>query len=398
MSRTAIKHRHEAMRTTMDLDLSDEQRELESSVHDVLEGLKSVEIARSVVEERDEAAKAVDNLWAQMVDLDWQSLTVPVENGGLGLGAVELAVVCEQMGRAVAPGPFLATSSQFVTAVREAGSDAQREEFLGAVTRDGAPGTLALTEAAGTFDTARVKTTFRPQGGDGFVLDGAKSFVMEPSRAAQILVVAREEGSAGDSGLGLFVVPAGAVGLEISPISTLDATRELANVALSSVSVGSECALGEPGDCGPVLQRILGESITALSAEMVGTCQGILDVLLAYAMTRKQFGVTIGSFQAMKHKLANMYVSVEATRATVRFAAAAIAEEDPRRTIAPSMAKSAAGDCEKLLGVEGIQSLGGIGYTWEHDMHLYVKRVRTAASLLGTGQQHRAKVAELIGL
>ena len=106
----------------------------------------------------------------------------------------------------------------------------------------------------------------------------------------------------------------------------------------------------------------------------------------------------IGSFQAMKHKLANMYVALEATRATVRFAAAAIAEEDGRRSLASSMAKSAAGDCERLIGVEGIQCLGGIGYTWEHDMHLYVKRVRTAAALLGTASQHRARVAELIGL
>ncbi len=222
--------------------------------------------------------------------------------------------------------------------------------------------------------------------------------MLEASRASNLVVVARLEGSTGADGLGLFVVPADAEGLEIRPMASLDSTRELAAVNLSSVAVGAGDALGEPGSCADVLQRILEEATTALAAEMVGTCQGIVDILLAYAKTREQFGVKIGSFQAMKHKLANMYVALEATRATVRFAAAAIAEEDGRRTLAASMAKSAAGDCERLIGVEGIQCLGGIGYTWEHDMHLYVKRVRTAAALLGTASQHRAKVADLIGL
>jgi len=164
------------------------------------------------------------------------------------------------------------------------------------------------------------------------------------------------------------------------------------------VIVPAEDALGTPGGAGEVLSAILQEATTELAAEMVGTYQGIVDILLEHVMAREQFGVKIGSFQAIKHKLANMYVALEATRATVRFAAAAIDEDDPRRILAVSMAKSAAGDCEKLIGVEGIQCLGGIGYTWEHDMHLYVKRIRTATALFGTAAQHRAKIAQLIGL
>ncbi len=381
----------------MDLDLSDEQRELETSVHDVLDRERSVELARRVVEEQQDAAKAVDELWARMVALDWPALTVPLENGGLGLGAVELAVVCEQFGRALAPGPFLATASQFVTAVREAGSPEQRSRFLGPIAAGGEAGTFAFSEGAGSFDLQGVRTTFE-RSGDGYVIDGSKAFVLEPSRAGQIVVVARRAGSTGPDGIGLFVVPADAAGLEIRPMASLDVTRELAAVDLSSVIVGADDALGEPGSGSGVLQRILEETTTALAAEMVGTCQGIVDILLPYVKTREQFGVKIGSFQAMKHKLANMYVALESTRATVRFAAAAIAEDDERRTLAASMAKSAAGDCERLIGVEGIQCLGGIGYTWEHDMHLFVKRVRTGAALFGTASQHRVKVAELIGL
>ncbi len=381
----------------MDLDLSEEQRELETSVRDVLDRERSVELARRVVEEKDDAAKEVDELWTRMVALDWPSLTVPEANGGLGLGAVELAVVSEQLGRALAPGPFLATASQFVTAVREGGSAEQHRRYLDPIAANGASGTFAFAETAGSFDLQGVRTVFVPRDG-GYVIDGAKAFVLEASRANQIVVVARREGSSGVEGIGLFVVPADAEGVEIRPMASLDATRELASVDLSSVLVRADSALGEPGAGAPVLQRILEEATVALAAEMLGTCQGIVDILLPYAKTREQFGVKIGSFQAMKHKLANMYVSLESTRATVRFAAAAIAEEDGRRTLAASMAKSAAGDCERLIGVEGIQCLGGIGYTWEHDMHLYVKRVRTAAALLGTASQHRAKVAELIGL
>jgi alkylation response protein AidB-like acyl-CoA dehydrogenase len=394
----------------MDLDLSDEQRELENSTRDVLGREHTVELARRVVEQREGAGKEVEDLWNRMVSLDWPVLTVPDANGGLGLGAVELAVVSEQLGHALAPGPFLSTASQFVPAVREAGSQAQRRAFLDPIAGAGAAGTLAFAEASGTFDLAGVQATFRPGAdGNGFVLDGVKSFVLEATRARNIVVVARREGTAGGSGIGMFVVPADSSGLEVRPMSARDSTRELATVSLESVAVPAENVLGtnravelggagEPGGAAEVLSTVLEEATVMLAAEMVGTCQRIVDVILEHAMTREQFGVKIGSFQALKHKFANMYVAVESARATVRYAAAAIAEGDPRRTLAASMAKSSAGDCERLIGVEGIQCLGGIGYTWEHDMHLYVKRIRTGAALLGTAAQHRVKVAELIGL
>src|SRR3984957_13166690 len=411
----------------MDLDLSDEQRELENSTRDVLSREHTVELARRVVEQREGpsnegAGKEVDDLWTRMVSLDWPVLTVPEANGGLGLGAVELAVVSEQLGHALAPGPFLSTASQFVAAVREAGSESQRQAFLYPVAGAGAAGTLAFAEASGSFDLDGVQATFRPGTGGEFVLDGVKSFVLQGTRAHNNVVVARRKGSTGASGIGMFVVPAGTTGLKIEPMTALDSTRELATVTLNAVAVPAENVLGGedgtvesggPGEAaggvGPdssvgtarsaeVLSAVLEEATVMLAAEMVGTCQRIVDVILEHVMTREQFGVKIGSFQAMKHKLANMYVAVESARATVRYAAAAIAEGDPRRTLAASMAKASAGDCERLVGVEGIQCLGGIGYTWEHDMHLYVKRVRTGAGLLGGAGHHCARVAELIGL
>jgi alkylation response protein AidB-like acyl-CoA dehydrogenase len=381
----------------MDLDLTDEQRDLQDAARDVLDGENTVELSRSVVEERDGAEKAVDELWARLTALDWPGLTVPESHGGLGLGPVELVVVTEQMGRALVPGPFLSTSSQFVAAVREAGTEDQHERFLGPVASEGVTGTLAFAEPGSGIDLAGIDATFRPSG-TGFVLNGEKSFVLEASRAAQIVVVARREGTIAAEGIGLFVVAADSPGLTVEAMSSLDGSRELATLKIDGVEVGADRVLGEPGASSGVLRRILDEATTALAAEMVGTCQGIFDVLFEHVTNREQFGVKIGSFQAMKHKFANMYVAIEASRATARFAAAALAEADPRSSLASSMAKSSAGDCERLVGVEGIQCLGGIGYTWEHDMHLYVKRVRTAAALFGTAAQHRARIAGLIGL
>ena len=140
------------------------------------------------------------------------------------------------------------------------------------------------------------------------------------------------------------------------------------------------------------------QATVALSAELVGTCQAIFDIVHAYVGEREQFGVKIGSFQAVKHKLANMFVALESARATAYFAAAALAEEDERITMAVPVAKASVGDCQKLMAQEGIQCLGGIGYTWEHDMHIYVKRAKASAALFGTAAEHRRQVADLLGM
>ena len=179
---------------------------------------------------------------------------------------------------------------------------------------------------------------------------------------------------------------------------TLDASRSYATVVLDAVRVGPERVLGRPGESGPALRAVVQEATVALATEMVGTCQAIFDIVHAYVQEREQFGVKIGSFQAIKHKLANMYVAVESARATAYFAAAAIAESDERRDIAVAMAKASVGDCQRLVTTEGIQCLGGIGYTWEHDMHLYVKRAKSGAALFGTGPEHLERLSHLLGL
>jgi alkylation response protein AidB-like acyl-CoA dehydrogenase len=375
----------------MELELSDDQAALQESVRAVLERECPMSLVRSVVEQH----KHAEELWSRMVELDWPALAVPEDDGGLGLGFVELALVCEQLGRVLCPAPFLATTTQFVPAVAGAGSAEQRHRFLGAVGRDGIAGTLAVAEAPGTFDGSGISTVATPDG-EGFVLDGEKRFVFDADVADEVVVAARLPGTAGEEGLGLFVVPGASI--DAVPMALLDASRSYTTVVLDAVRVGPDRVLGEPGAAGDALRDVVQQSTVALAAEMVGTCQAIFDIVLAYVTEREQFGVKVGSFQAIKHKLANMYVALESARATAYFAAAAIAEGDQRRAVAVAMAKASVGDCQKLVAQEGIQCLGGIGYTWEHDMHLFVKRAKAGGALFGTGAEHLERLSHLLGM
>jgi len=376
----------------MELEFSEEQDELRDGVRSVLARECPMSVVRDVVEK----GVAPDALWAQMVELGWPALTVAEDSGGLGLGMVELAVVVEELGRVLAPGPFLATVTQFAPAVREAGSPEQEARFLGAMATGELTGALAVTEAGGSYDPARVSATATPDGA-GFVLAGTKGAVMDAAGADEVVVAARVPATSDDAGIGAFVVAREQ--LTVEPVESLDLTRGLARVTLDGVRVGADRVLGEPGPAtAAALRRAVEEATAALAVETVGACQAIFDVTLDYAKQREQFGVPIGSFQAIKHKFADMLIALERARATGYFAALTIAEDDDRRSLAVASAKATAGDCARLLAKEGIQIHGGIGYTWEHDMHLYVRRVRAGAALFGTAAQHRGRVADLIGL
>ena len=370
----------------MELEFTDEQDELRATARAFLERECPPRLVRDIVE------KGVDanGLWEQMVALGWPALTVPDAQGGLGLGFVELAVVLEELGRVAAPGPFLATVTQFVPAVRHAGNAEQHERFLGAVASGAMTGTLAVAEETGSWRPADVRLTARKDGGS-WVLDGEKRYVIDGDRADEVAVAARTDG-----GVRLFVVPR--ADIKATPVEAFDRSRPMATLTFTGTVVPEDRALGAPGDASVALGRAVEEATVALALETVGTCQTIFDVALDYARQREQFGVPIGSFQAIKHKFADMLVALERGRAAAWFGALTIAEDDERRTVAASMAKAAAGDCQRRLAQEGIQVLGGIGYTWEHDMHLYVKRVKSADALFGTAAQHRQRVADLMGV
>jgi alkylation response protein AidB-like acyl-CoA dehydrogenase len=381
----------------VELEFTDDQDELRDGVRAVLDRECPMSLVRAVVEDGATTGRSLAHgLWRQMVDLGWPALTVPEEHGGLGLGAVELAVVAEELGRVVAPTAFVPTVSQFVPIVREAGSEGQQAAFLGAVAAGECTGALALVEAGGSVDPADVTTT-ATRAGDGWTLGGSKRAVLGAAEVDELAVVARVEGTTGDDGVAVLVVPREVVSLE--PVASLDATRSLAHVSFDGVTVTADRMLGEPGpSTARAVRRAVEEATVILAMEAVGTCQSIFDVTLDYAKQREQFGVPIGSFQAIKHKFADMLLAIERARATGYFAALTIAEDDPQRTTATSVAKVAAGDCQRLLGKEGIQLHGGIGYTWEHDMHLYVRRAKSCTLLFGTPMEHRERIARLLGL
>src|SRR5262249_9386104 len=231
--------------------------------------------------------------------------------------------------------------------------------------------------------------------GDEVELSGAKRYVVEGDAVDELVVVARVAGEAGPDGVRAVVVPVSAT--TTATVHALDGSRRLVHVDLHGVRVGADRVLGDPGtSAAPALRRALEEATVAGALEMVGTAQTIFDTTLEYAKQREQFGVPIGSFQAIKHKFVDMMVALERARSLGYFAALTIAEDDPRRASATSVAKAAAGDCQRLLGKEGIQIHGGIGYTWEHDMHLLVKRMKTGEALFGTSATHRARIADLL--
>ena len=382
----------------MELEFSPEQEQLREGVHAVLERECPISLVRALVEKRWTGGDAEpEELWAHMVELGWPALTVPEAAGGLGMGAVELAVVAEELGRVIGPGPYLPTASQFVPAVRELGDAAQRSRFLGAVASGDVTGTLALAESTGSFDPADVAVVAEPTSDGAYILSGSKHYVFEPAVARELVVVARVPGTTGDAGVGAFVVPRDAVSVNVLP--SVDLSRTVGSVELRDVRVQPDRVLAEPGaDLTAALRRVVEEAVTALAVELVGTCQTMFDVTLEYAKQREQFGVPIGSFQATKHKFADMLILLERARATGYFAALTIAEDDERRALATSMAKAAAGDAVTKIAKEGIQIHGGIGYTWEHDVQLYVRRARSSDLLFGTAAAHRARVADLIGV
>jgi len=377
----------------MELEFTPDQDDLRDSIRAVLQKESPVSLARAVVE-HDERP---DALWSTMVDLGWPALTIPEADGGIGLGMLELAILAEELGRVIAPGPLLPTLSQFVPAVREAGTPAQQQQFLGAVAAGELTGSLAIAERTGSYDPADTTATMTVDD-DDIVLAGTKTYVMEGDAVDELVVVCRVAGAADDAGVRAVVVPASAT--TTAPVHTFDGSRHLAHVTLDGVRVARDRVLGDPDQSAlDSLRRATEEATVSLALEMVGTAQTIFDTTLEYAKHREQFGVLIGTFQAIKHKFADMLVSLERARSLGYFAALTIAEDDPRRANATSVAKAAAGDCQRLLAKEGIQILGGIGYTWEHDMQLYVKRIKSGDPMFGGGAWHRARIAEdLLGV
>ncbi len=304
----------------------------------------------------------------------------------------------EEMGRAVMPGPFVSTVLLGGLTILEAGSSAQKEEWLPKVAGGRAKTALAWTEPSGRWDAAGVTTTAKPAPG-GWVLSGTKLFVLDAHLADVLVVVARSaETKQPEEGISLLLVPKATPGLEVRLLPTMDQTRKLCEVSLNDVRVDAGAVLGSVGGGWAPLARVVERATVALCAEMCGGAQRVLDMTVDYAKIRVAFGRPIGSYQGVKHKAADMLVDVENARSLTYYAAWAVDENVPEAALAASMAKACCSDAYRKVAAAGIQLHGGIGFTWEHDLHLYFKRAKSSEFTFGDATYHRERVAQLIAL
>jgi len=378
----------------MNFGFSEDQELLRNAARDFLTRECPMPHVRRMMED----ARGVDDpQWAKMAELGWLGLAVPEAHGGTGLGFVDLVVLLEEMGRVVLPGPFFSTAVVAAPTLADAASPALQAEWLPKIAAGRARGTLALLERSARWDAAGIALEARPEGG-GFRLAGTKLFVPDAHTADFLLVAARAPGSAGAAGLSLLLVEAADPGVRTTPLQTMDQTRKLCEVELRDVTVPRSRVIGEPGQGAAILDRITTRARTGLAAEMCGGAARVLDVCVEYAKVREQFGRPIGSFQAIQHKCANMLVEVESARSAAYYAAWAVGSDSSDAALAAAMAKAYASDAYAHVAAEGIQIHGGIGFTWEHDMHIFFKRATSSAASFGDAATNREAVARLIGL
>ncbi len=368
----------------MDFAFNQEQEELRASARAFLADHSGSEQIRAAMESE---LGHDPQVWKQIaVELGWTAIDIPEAYGGLGLGAVELTALVEVMGESLLCSPFFSTVCLGSNSLVVAGTEEQKQEHLPRIAEGQSIATLAH---AGSSESIAV--AFRPEAG-GVNLSGVADFVIDGCTADLLIVAAKSET---DGEIGLFVVPGDASGLARTAQPTLDQTRRLASVHFNDVRLPASARMTGGEDS---LQEILDRAVIALAAEQVGGAQRCLDLAVAYAKEREQFGRPIGSFQAIKHKCADMMIELESARSAAYYAACVAAEGSDELPVVASLAKAYCSDTYFQCASECLQIHGGVGFTWEYDVHLYFKRARSSEILLGDPASHRERVARLIGL
>ncbi|MFC9502140.1 acyl-CoA dehydrogenase family protein [Streptomyces sp. NPDC057002] len=371
----------------MDFAFSDEQEELRRTVRTFLADTSPETEVRRLMETPEGFDRA---LWRRMgTELGLQGLAVPEEYGGAGCGPVEVGVVMEEMGRALLCAPFLSSAVLATTTLLRSADEDARKALLPGLASGERVGTLALTEDSARWDAAGVRLTARENKGS-WLLTGHKMFVLDGAAAEVVLTVARA-----DDGIGVFLVDGDAAGLTREPLPTMDPTRRQARLGYQGVRA---TRLRTHGDGWDLVAEVLDRAAVALAAEQVGVAHRVLDMAVEYAKTRHQFGRPIGSFQAVKHLLADVLLEVESARAAAHFALLAAEGESSELPAVASLAKAFCSDACLRATAENIQVHGGIGFTWEHPAHLYLKRAKTSQLLFGDPAYHRELLARRIGL
>jgi alkylation response protein AidB-like acyl-CoA dehydrogenase len=377
----------------IDFGLSEDQEALQRAARAFL----TTECPPTRVRESAAAGDGIPrSLYTKMAELGWMGLRVPEKLGGLGLSTLDLALVMEEIGRAVVPGPFLPTQL-VLRALVKAGSAAQRAAWIPRFLAGEAFGTLAFAEAEPSLEPAGMQLTAKKTR-DGYLLNGSKLFVQDAPGADVLLVVARTKAGKTGAGLSLFLVERGAKGLSVTPHDSFDLSRRYGAVRLRNVTVPTTALVGAAGAAWPLVTKLFELAAIGVAAESLGGAWRTIEMSVEYAKMREQFGRKIGSFQALKHVAAEMVADVEPLRSLVWYAAyahdARPAKEAAR---AAAMAKAALGDVYSRTARRAVEMHGGIGFTWEFDLHLWFKRAHANELAYGDPAFHRERIAVLDG-
>ena len=378
----------------MDFAFSDEQDEFRGVVRRFLEERWSAAELRKLAET---PAGFDRGTWKQMAEeLGLHGLALPEAYGGQGFGFIELGIALEEMGRCLAGGPFLASAVVGAHAIQHAATAAHCAELLPSLASGETIATLAVLEASGRHDAAGIAATCRREG-DGWRVAGRKIAVLDAQNADLLVVAAREAGSVGEAGVSLLVVRADATGVTVKAADGLDLTRKLAEVELVDAHA---TLLGDAGAAWPALARTLDLAAIAVAAESVGATARCLEMAVDYAKSRIQFARPIGSFQAIKHKTAEVMLELESARSAAYWSWWVAAQPEVSAADlaeAASVAKATCNDAFLRAAAENVHIHGGVGFTWEFDCHLYYRRAKTAEFLFGDPLWHRARIAAQLG-
>jgi alkylation response protein AidB-like acyl-CoA dehydrogenase len=371
---------------------SEEQDALREVVRDFLQAKSPSTEVRRLMETEDGYDEAVWNQMAQ--ELGLTGIQIPEEYGGQGFTFIELGIILEEMGRRLICAPYYSSVVLAANAIMNAGTEDQKAALLPGIADGSERGTLAFTEPSGKWNVDGIEMEYAEADG-GYTLSGTKHYVIDGHTATKIVVVARTAGTSGEDGITFFTVDGDAAGLTRTPLATMDMTRKQAKLDFDKVPAQ---LLGTVGDGAAALSKTLDQAAVALSNEMVGGSQEVLDMAVEYAKVRIQFGRPIGSFQAIKHKCADMLLEVESAKSAAYYASWCAAEDNDELPSVASLAKAYCSEAYFDATAENIQIHGGIGFTWEHDAHLYFKRAKSSETLLGDPTYHRELLAQRIGI
>jgi alkylation response protein AidB-like acyl-CoA dehydrogenase len=368
----------------MYLALNDEQRLLAQTIRSFMQKELPSSKLREILATKD---AFVEGLWRKMAEQGWMSVTVPGEFGGMADSWLTVAVLFEELGRGMAPGPFLATVGLAAPLLASAGSAEQKSRWLSAIAEGNCRATVAYLEPESGYALDVIRTT-ASETSDGYRLSGTKMFVLDAAVAEVMVVTAKEAGA-----LSLFLVEKGATGMTVETLEGMDVTRRLTRISFDQTPAQK---MDASADAHHSLDCALNAASLALSAESVGGIQWILDTAVSYAKSREQYGHLIGSYQAVSHPLVDRTLDLSSARSAVYNAAYALDHRPDETVEAVSMAKALVSDSYRQAGYTGVQTLGGIGFTWEHDMQLYFRRASGSWSLFGDPIWHRERLLQAL--